>query len=1040
MLPQWAVSNNTTLGIIQERIQTQIALPLVSLNGVSTRVISGKLPNGIRLEDNELVGTPVGVSRPVVSKFVIRASTLSGISDRTFTIIVEGEDAPLWVTNAGRLPVGPSGVYFILDSSLIDFELIAADSDIPAGDFLRYYIADGDGELPPGIKLTPEGRLLGQVDPLLSFEFNDSDGGFDSDVFAKLPYDFSIPSGSGLDTYFYDATTYDFSVPTRRPKKLNRTYEFIVTVADNVSDTKRKFQIYVVGDDFVRSDNTLMKAADGIFTADATYLRKPHWLTPANLGLRRANNYLTVFLETLDQNLTSGTIFYLLAPINNDGTLSELPLGLTLDESTGELAGIIPYLPAVTKSFNFTVNAIRNDANFGIVTVFGNLFEAAMVGDTNIKIIKLPRTLVDGLDDLESLAFKEIPIEGRYYTVASVDGTDEDFDTIQLVQPLAPIVNKAVIIVERNVLAGNNYFFINPLSFNDINFYIDKIFRLGNNEYHKINNIVDYIEYNIRANNNVVIGLNNSVTVWQGSISDTLIDFLSVNQNPAYVRIDAANNIIICVPSTAQSRNVNFIKTIFQTSDSSQIYVDIISNIQRVELDSILLRNLNATQQLGFGAIIGSKFNKTFSVAEVDILETSRTFTLSLLGEVDSTIKWDTSVNLGSLAANRLSTLNVRATSTLSDAVIKYYITQGSLPPGLEFKDNGEITGKVPIFTINNLLGLTFFDNNTTTFDGTLTTIDRVFTFTVLAKDRFGYSAISRTFTLTITDIDNKVYSNIYMKPFLTKEKKQSYLQICNDSKLIDPSVVYRPSDINFGIQRELKSLVYAGIETQDISAFVSVAAKNHKRKQYNIGSLQTAVAKAEGTLDILYEIVYLELNDPSSPQSGNTETSYQIINRSTRITTDSVKYDLSTDQFSSNYVSPWRQRPNGNTITADSDAIQLDQNSDNKRYISNIDNMRSRIENIKTSSNNIAATSRDFLPLWMRTPQESGQINLGYVLAIPIVYTLPGFGKIVKDNIANSKFNFNSINYDIDRYIVDATTGNNNEQYILFANYQFNV
>ena len=31
-------------------------------------------------------------------------------------------------------------------------------------------------------------------------------------------------------------------------------------------------------------------------------------------------------------------------------------------------------------------------------------------------------------------------------------------------------------------------------------------------------------------------------------------------------------------------------------------------------------------------------------------------------------------------------------------------------------------------------------------------------------------------------------------------------------------------------------------------------------------------------------------------------------------------------------------------------------------------------------------------------------------------------------------------INFDIDRYIIDSTTGNSNEQYILFPNYEYNV
>jgi hypothetical protein len=465
-----------------------------------------------------------------------------------------------------------------------------------------------------------------------------------------------------------------------------------------------------------------------------------------------------------------------------------------------------------------------------------------------------------------------------------------------------------------------------------------------------------------------------------------------------------------------------------------------------------------------------------------------------------------TPADLGLLAANRLSTLSVNANTTLPNAVVKYYITSGSLPNGLEFKDTGEITGKVPVFGTDIALGLTFFDNGETTFDGATTTLDREYTFTVLAKDRFGYSATSRTFTIKIDDDDSLTYSNIYMKPFLKTLEKQSFLSIINASALIDPSFVYRPSDPNFGVQRDLKSLVYAGIQTQNISAFVSAAAKNHKRKRYNIGELKTAVAKAPGTNDIIYEVVYLELKDPAKPVSGKTQSSFRILNGSARITTDSIKYESKDDLFtgrdgsisipislpdgtiinldffgstltvltrsdtveelynSNGFIeitlrsaeviklsativsgvssdgSPWRWRPKTNTITADSDAIQIDQNSDTKKYISNIDNMRENIKTMKLDDSTRAASSRDFLPLWMRTPQNSSLSDLGYVLAIPLAYTLPGYSNTVKANIENNGYDFKTINYDIDRYIIDTTSGNSNEQYIIFANYQFNV
>jgi len=179
MLPTWTVPNNYNIGSFSERITVSYSLPVSGDASLTTTVISGELPAGLRLESNAIVGTPYEIARSKSSLFVIRARTTAGVLDRTFNITIEGPDNPNWVTPAGRLPVGPNGVYFILDSSIIDFQLLATDPDLPAGDTLSYYIASGDGELPPGIRLTTDGRLTGVVDPILALDVTDREAGYD---------------------------------------------------------------------------------------------------------------------------------------------------------------------------------------------------------------------------------------------------------------------------------------------------------------------------------------------------------------------------------------------------------------------------------------------------------------------------------------------------------------------------------------------------------------------------------------------------------------------------------------------------------------------------------------------------------------------------------------------------------------------------------------------------------------------------------------------------------------------------------------------
>ena len=69
-----------------------------------------------------------------------------------------------------------------------------------------------------------------------------------------------------------------------------------------------------------------------------------------------------------------------------------------------------------------------------------------------------------------------------------------------------------------------------------------------------------------------------------------------------------------------------------------------------------------------------------------------------MLGEVDSTIAWNTPANLGEFNANYISTLALKATTTVPNATMIYTIKSGSLPFGLSLSLEGEIIGKVNSF------------------------------------------------------------------------------------------------------------------------------------------------------------------------------------------------------------------------------------------------------------------------------------------------------------------------------------------------------
>jgi hypothetical protein len=985
MAQLWTVNPGHNLGTYQESITQTIALPITT--GCTLSLISGKLPGGLRISGDNLLGTPFEVNRLKTFRFVLRAVKGNDKEDITLQITIDGADSPVWVTNEGPLPIGPNNRFYILDSSPLDFQLQVIDPDLPAGDTIEYFIADNDGELPPGITLgRTTGKLTGVVDPILALEKRSSSGYFDSNVYGSFPFDFGVKSANGFESYYYDTTFYDYAVPTRSPKKLNRYYEFTVSASDNIVIAKRKFQIYLVGDDFLRSDNTIMQLATGLFTADNTYLRAPVWLTPSDLGYRRANNYVTLFLDVYDPTSNTGIISFTVKDSNADGSASTLPPGMSIDSTSGEIAGRIPYQPAVTTEYKFTIEALRQIGSKE-TTSTESLANNIGVGETwsgadNVAFSDFADSLFNGLGATGWIVFNEVPV------TEADSGDNKSYKAIN-------IIGKSVWTIENGRVTSTS---------------ADK------------------------ANTKIEVG---SVDYLRGS-------FLGTIANIGYKTYDA------------------FGATVANKVVTMSFY--------------------------SFTKRTTSLFNPT--VAK------DKEFTVKLVGEVESAITWNTSAALGNLRANFVSTLNVSATSSVPNAVVLYTLDSGKLPPGLSLAIDGQLQGKIKQFGEPGKPGLTTIDKATTqtTFDGATTTIDRSYVFTIKAQDQFQFSATTRTFTITTTDPDDTLYSSVSMVPLLKQAQRNTFRNFISDPTIFTPASIYRPNDDSFGLQPQIKMLAYAGIETKSIGEFVAAVAKNHKRKKYRLGAVKKAVAKNPGSNSSVYEVIYVDVIDPAEPDvgKGKTKTDFTI-QTNNEVTVDQIQYSVTDDNtgvgtgqgffdlglrggdglspantgtisfytrigpvsfasggsitvelqdgttISSQSIDdsissdPLRLRPITNTIKIDSDAIKISDSNDQRKYISNITNMRDRIRAI-------GKNLREFYPLWMRTAQTAGQAELGFKLAIPLCYCRPGEADSIILNINNSNFNFKQLDIEIERYNIDSTDGNSNEQYVPFANYQFNV
>ena len=958
------------------------------LNDVNFSIISGSLPDGLRIERQRLRGTPLEVPNTIEYDFVIRAKYAGNsiVEDRTFKLIVEGPDEPEWITSEGNLPVGPNNTYFVLDGEFVDINLLATDADIAAGQTLEFFIGDDSGELPPGLTLTKEGRIFGFTEPVTPLDFESvTGGGYDADRYDYNPYDYAIRSQSGYDSFLYDNVGYDEFDATRSPKKANRYYEFIVSVNDGDSIAKRKFKIFVVGDDAARADNVSTKADQDLFTADMTFVRKPIFITPSDLGVKRAGNFITLVIDVYDPNTIIGPIDYQLEPVNLDGTPSVLPTGLRLDNITGEVAGRYPYQPEVTKEFNFTVRATRYNPNVNDITVYyGYVALPFSVGDTQVYFDSVNKAEL--LQIAGSTTYDPVKLKNNF--VKAVD--------------VVSLQNQTLTVSIDN--AGSNY-----------------IPTEGEKRYFNVG-LVDTVEkqpfqdgFGARANIVVKDGKITSVEIIRGGFGYNVNDRLRPNPND--------------IPELADAINLS----------DAEFRVDAIS-------DGVITEYVRATfaEDLGFGIpempTEPSVFAFSTTILELEddeYISERKQFTVKVQGEADGAITWITPSDLGNIPANSVSTLKIEAESTFPGTTVVYKLIDGRLPNGITLIEDGELIGKVRQFSAPGKPGITIFDNGFLSFDGATTTLDRSYTFTVEAKDKFTINAVRRTFTVNVTPLSDRSYSNFYVKPLLKPEKKKEWLDFISDSNVFSTDVIYRPYDENFGIQRDLQSLLYAGIESKSYGEFAAITAYAHKPRSLRIGDIKLAEARNVEVEDITYEVVYLELLDPYERVGTDTEDIISAretiqLEDNVSITADQTNADIvkgiiDPNDSLYNRPDPAFFRPDITTLTVDSD---INPNSANEKYISTITNMRNRIKNVGITDNR-------FLPLWMKTRQTDTGRQPGYVRAIPIAYCKPGKGQELLLKIRNYQrdtgFDFRQFDYFIDRYLVDATLGNSNLQFIVW-------
>ena len=349
---------------------------------ITYSVIAGSLPAGMQVTSTGLLtGTPAEVAKRTLYTFVVRATAGTTITDRTFSLDVQGADAPTFTTASGQLQLDDStsvGLYWVIDGSSISLQMQATDTDTEAGQSLVYEIVQG--ELPPGITMSKSGLISGIVQLTDDERFGLRDG-----------YD-----GSGNDNKFDGV--FDKTVSS---KSISKNFDFIVRVSDGTSFVEQNNSIFVYSADFWRVSNTAItidatEIDESALTMDLSANRRPVFRTGSDLGTFRHDNALVIKIDVEDFDPLQGDLEYSIQS-------GSLPSGVSIDINSGELYGQLARQSAVEVDYTFTVRANRV-VTTGVNVFTDQTFTMKVIGEIDIGIAFTTPTVVGTLKaDVPSL-------------------------------------------------------------------------------------------------------------------------------------------------------------------------------------------------------------------------------------------------------------------------------------------------------------------------------------------------------------------------------------------------------------------------------------------------------------------------------------------------------------------------------------------------------------------------------------------------------------------------------------------------------------
>jgi hypothetical protein len=279
----------------------------------------------------------------------------------------------------------------------------------------------------------------------------------------------------------------------------------------------------------------------------------------------------------------------------------------------------------------------------------------------------------------------------------------------------------------------------------------------------------------------------------------------------------------------------------------------------------------------------------------------------------------------------------------------------------------------------------------------------------------------------------------LYAKPFLKIEKRLELADFFTNPDIFERNLLYRPSDPEFGVQTQLKVLLYAGIETLGAGEYAAKVRRSSK-KRFRFGAVKKSIAKIPGTNDIMYEVVYVEIIDNMENSKGSVSNSIitrygkhpLTVNQGKRDVWDSSTTDDNLVESAKDVAARiWKQDV---VMTADYDGQLISDFNKSTVYGNSVTNIRKSIESL-------GETERNFLPLWMRTPQTFSGVEQGFTKAVVLCYCRPQTAHDTYNpadrviiNIKNLGIDFKNVDFTVDRLIIDSVANEVGDKYIAFG------